>query len=85
MGYHGHLLPHLPRGAWPASSVCRGLSVHPLEMPRRQVRALGERRELRDAQVRWFGTPKKLCLLLVSHCQLLERVIPGKKKGVSQL
>lgn len=88
-GYHGHLLPHPPCGAWPVSSVCPRLSTCPLDVPPRQVHILGERWELHDTQVHWFGTnhrnPKKLCLLFISHCQFLEIVIPGKKTGVSKL
>lgn len=44
---------------------------------------------LQDTWIHWFGAnrrdPKRLCLPLVSHCEFLEIVIPGKKTSISKL
>lgn len=46
--YDRHLLPHILCGAWPVSSACPRLSVHPLDVPPREVHNLEERWELQD-------------------------------------
>lgn len=85
-GYHAH---HLPSGAWPVSSACPNLFMRPLDVPPRQIHTLREWQELQDTQIHWFGAnhtnPKRLCLPLVSHCEFLEIVIPGKKTSISKL